>query len=131
MQTADRLNHAKIEQYALVAVDGLLTHGRVFLDYEPGNMTNYTLTMTRIEAREPWEIVKPQLVAGCKNDGSYVMVGYLEHGCYPFEILPKYGSFPIDPGYIQQKLGLRFGGDAEAVAVLFARIMAIHAETKE
>ncbi len=118
-----------ITQSAYLAYRGLLADGLAFIDYQPGDGTSYKLTLTRIIA--PLNIApkaKPTgNIWGCRQDGSFVMVGWMDHGCYPFSLLDQDTYF--DAGYVASKFDDNIATGL-ALAALFNRIQEVH-ETSE
>lgn len=103
----------RVEAIAITVPAVLNTDGFGFFDYQPGDATSYKLTFTKMPLGLPlW---------GTSGNGTWVMVSWMEHGAYPFQILNKGWTF--DAGYVAEKLDPnRNYASGLALAALFTSI---------
>lgn len=118
---ATHLLPEKIAFAAFEAIRGLVADGWAVVDYQPGDGTSYKLVLTRLQIPDSNPRAKPEgHTWGCKQDGTFVFVGWLDHGCYPFGLLSQDSYF--DPGYVASKFDNNMATGL-ALAALFNRIV--------
>lgn len=88
--------------------------GPVFLCYRPGNGTQYFLVLNLILQLEEFD--------GFPVDGSHVLVSWVGHGAYGFDL-----NDPPHWSYVAEKLGCG-QGDAFPIADLLAKMSAARKE---
>lgn len=86
-------------------IKAVLTNGQSVRFLYSHLMTGYRVFLTPLAGVAWYGSAMPG------GSATYVQVSIEGHGSYPFE-----GPGWIDPGYIGEKLGLRFEGDVEGIA---------------
>lgn len=108
-----RIDRREVERRAMWVLRGLLASNWAITDYQPGDGTRYKLCFTRMR--------RPSWAPTARFDNGfaegYVVVSWLNHGAYQFDLLNPHAYHDFD--YVGEKFNTKNLPSIYALGILF------------